>query len=191
MRRAKSDAFVDAHPYSGPRVKPDSDLDSRKIADHDEEGGFQIEGASDAPLMGGNEMANTCKIDEGECVTISGAADNSFNGTYFRSHTEDRKFWERDENTLHCFRHVSSDSKVTYLWRQHGGCWACATECNFHDRGNVFLCKEEIRSPEDTHVHPALVPTWCTKEWMWEPEAQAPVPMFVLNNSIKVTAVPV
>jgi hypothetical protein len=48
--------------------------------------------------------------DKGECVVLSGAEDDSFNGEYYRSYTEERKPWEVGEDGLICYRHTSNDS---------------------------------------------------------------------------------
>ena len=69
-------------------------------------------------------------------MVLSGAEDNTFNGKYFRSHTEDRKPWEVETDDLICYRHTSNDSTITYLWRFPLGHWGCAFESSFNERGN-------------------------------------------------------
>jgi len=131
-------------------------------------------------------------LDEtGECVVLSGAEDDSLNGNYYRSYTEDLKSWELRDGLI-CYRHTSNVSTVAYLWllpsfcHNLGSCWGCAFESSFHKRGNVFECKLEIESSERGLAHPAQVQTWHTIEWAWDPELQSQEPMWTRNGSIKV-----
>ncbi len=106
-----------------------------------------------------------------ESVVVSGAEDDTFNGQYFRSHTEDRKPWEDEKNDLVCYKHTSVNSEVTYLWRDSAGSWCLAYESIFHTR-TLAKCLGVIESSETTHAHPARVSTWITSEIIWEPGMQ-------------------
>ena len=198
--RARDETFIKAHRFSGEKKgtsagEPSPDLLIRN-------------GETDARLAeliialpGGRDKPDGAERtaqpepdldDKGECVVLSGAEDDSFNGEYYRSYTEERKPWEVGEDGLICYRHTSNDSESTYLWLLAsgspglGGSWGCAFESYFNERGNVFKCKMEIVSPERDHAHPAQVRKWHTTEWLWDPVVQTQVPTWTRNGSIKV-----
>ena len=147
--RARCDAFIKVHLHPGENEE-DKLEGAAKLAPPE----LDLDGSSDS-------------------VVVSGAEYDSFNGQYFRSHTEDRKPWEDEKNDLVCYKHTSINSEVTYLWRDSAGSWCLAYENNFHTR-NFAKCLGVVESSETTHAHPARVSTWITSEseTIWEPGMQ-------------------